>query len=122
MKLTPSTPRHWLINQPAPFHHPDSENAGAHFAMEMKGDSMEPTLRPGNGVIVDTAKTVPTPPGLFVVSCFGGMEIRRVEHIHGSCPRMLRLSYDNQAYRHAEELRHDEVNVIGRVVWIARRL
>jgi len=43
------------------------------------GDSMEPTFRAGERLIVDTADRMPSPPGIFVIRDGNGLAINRVQ-------------------------------------------
>ena len=87
----------------------------------ISGDSMAPTLEHGDMVMVDTNRTSPSPPGIFVLDDGVGLVAKRVDAIPNSRPQMLRLSSDNPAYSNYQR-RIDEVRVIGRVVWFARSL
>lgn len=89
--------------------------------IEVGGDSMEPTLRSTDRVMVDTGDTNPARPGVFLVWDSGAAVVKRVELIPATEPAQFRLSSDNP--HHGEyEVRADMVNVVGRVVWFARRL
>ena len=87
----------------------------------ISGDSMAPTLEHGDMVMVDTNRTSPSPPGIFVLDDGVGLVAKRVDAIPNTAPRMLRLSSDNPAYSNYQR-RIDEVRVIGQVVWFARSL
>lgn len=85
------------------------------------GDSMEPLLSSGDRILIDTSQRVPVPPGIFVIWDGMGLVAKRIEHEPNSDPPMLHIRSVNPDYpayvRHAEE-----VNIIGRVLWLARRL
>ncbi len=87
----------------------------------VEGDSMSPILQTGDRIIVDVARRAPSPPGIFVLFDGIGLVVKRLEHIPNSEPPMLRISSENGAYSSYERT-HEEVNVVGRVVWFARRL
>lgn len=89
--------------------------------VEVKGDSMDPLLLPGDRVVVDPSDTTPSPPGIFVLWDGLGTVIKRVEHIHGSDPMTFRLISDNTLHG-PYEITAEESNVVGRVVWRAGRL
>ena len=81
------------------------------------GDSMEPTLRDGDEILVDrTAR--PLHDGVHVVRLGDTLLVKRVETGPGG--RITLLS-DNPAYR-AIDCHIGEVEVIGRVVWKGGRL
>lgn len=89
--------------------------------IEVKGDSMEPTLKSGDRMMIDTAAKSPSPSGIFALWDGVGVVVKRVEHIIASDPPAVRLISDNQL--HAEvTLALDETNIMGRVVWIGRRV
>lgn len=90
-------------------------------AVEVRGDSMEPTLRSGDRVIVDTNDRLPSPAGIFVLWDGIGTVIKRVEHVQGSDPTVFRIISDNTLHR-SYELPAEEANVVGRVICLTRRL
>lgn len=89
--------------------------------VEVQGDSMEPTLRPGDRVMIDTAQRSPSPGGLFGLWDGFGVVVKRLELIPNSEPPSVQLISDNDRHS-AYERTADEVNIIGRVVWVARRV
>ncbi len=89
--------------------------------IEVQGDSMEPTLRAGDRVMIDTADQRPSPPGVFALWDGFGVVVKRIEPIPNSDPPTIRVQSDNtnhQAYNRSAA----EINIIGRVVWFGRRL
>lgn len=89
--------------------------------IEVQGDSMEPTLRPGDRVMVNTGDRRPSPPGVFAVWDGFGVVVKRIEPIPNSDPPTLRLISDND-HHGVYERTMEEVNIIGRVVWFSRRM
>jgi len=86
-------------------------------AIEVEGDSMDPTLRDGDEILVDcTPRTLRA--GIHVVRVDDVLLVKRIERV-GS--ERLRLISDNPAYAPAE-CALDGVEVIGRVVWKGGRL
>lgn len=83
------------------------------FAFPVEGDSMEPTLKAGSFVFVDTTKTIPAVPGLYVVNTGDGRLVKRVELIAGT--DQIAIMSDNPNYRDYEFSR-EEVQVFGRVI------
>lgn len=85
------------------------------------GDSMSPTLESGDRVMVNTADKIPSPPGLFAIWDGFGVVVKRLEVVPNSDPTTVRLISDN--VRHTTyERTAEEVSIVGRVVWLARRL
>lgn len=89
--------------------------------ISISGDSMVPTLEDGDMVMIDTGRTSPSPPGIFVLDDGVGLVAKRVDAVPNSFPQQLRLSSDNPAYSNYQR-RIDEVRILGRVVWFARSL
>jgi hypothetical protein len=85
------------------------------------GDSMEPLLHSGDRILVDTSQRVPVPPGIFVIWDGMGIVAKRVEHIPNSEPTKLVIKSVNPEYQ-TYERQAEEVNIVGRVIWAARRL
>jgi hypothetical protein len=79
------------------------------------GDSMEPTLQPGQRVLVDTGDRVPTPPGIFVVWDGLGLVVKRVQALAHSEPMRVRISSDNPKYEGYERTLA-EAYIQGRVI------
>jgi len=87
----------------------------------VEGDSMEPLLGSGDRIVIDTSRNIPVPPSVFVIWDGMGLVAKRVEHIPNSQPTMLVIRSVNPDYPAYERLA-DEVRIIGRVVWVAKRL
>ena len=85
------------------------------------GDSMEPLLSSGDRILIDTSQRVPAPPGIFVIWDGMGVVAKRVEHVPNSEPPKVVIKSINPEYQ-TYERDAEEVNIIGRVVWMARRL
>ena len=79
------------------------------------GDSMEPTLQPGQRILVDAGDTRPSPPGIFVVWDGLGLVVRRVALVPESDPARVRITCDNPKYD-AGERTIDEAHIQGRVI------
>jgi phage repressor protein C with HTH and peptisase S24 domain len=85
------------------------------------GDSMEPLLSSGDRILIDTAQRVPVPPGIFVIWDGMGIVAKRVEHVPHSEPTKIVIKSINPEYQ-TYERDAEEVNIIGRVIWAAKRL
>ncbi len=85
------------------------------------GDSMEPLLSSGDRILIDVGQQVPVPPGIFVIWDGLGLVAKRVEHIPNSDPPKILIKSINRDYQDYERLA-EEVNVVGRVIWVAKRL
>lgn len=88
--------------------------------VQVHGDSMEPTLRSGDRVIIDHSDTNPARPGIYAIWDGDATVVKRLERVPYSDPPMIVLISDNP--NHNPYTVHAElVNVIGRVVWYGRR-
>ena len=86
----------------------------------VQGDSMEPTLSDGDDIMVDAAAvSQPLREGIHVIRMDGTLMVKRLAHAPGG--RLSVLS-DNAAYRDYEAVEPDGIELIGRVVWVGRRL
>ena len=90
-------------------------------AIEVEGQSMEPLLQNGDQVLVDTRKISVVEPGLFVLFDGDGIVCKWVERAHDSAPRKLRLKSENPRFD-SYDVVAERAQIIGRVVWFARRL
>lgn len=86
-------------------------------AISVDGDSMEPVLRDGDEILVDSAPR-PLRDGIHVVRVDGALLVKRLET---GRPGLIVLKSDNAAYDPIE-LPPGEVQVVGRVVWKGGRL
>ncbi len=91
--------------------------AGMLSAIRVEGDSMEPTLRDGDEILVDRAPRA-LRDGIHVVRSGEALLVKRLDTAQ---PGRIVLVSDNPAYRPIE-LPRGEVEVIGRVVWKGGRL
>lgn len=89
--------------------------------IEIIGDSMEPTLSSGDRVMIDTGARIPSPPGVFALWDGLGVVTKRVEHVPNTDPPRLHISSDNP-HHESYDRTIEEVNIIGRVIWLARRM
>lgn len=88
--------------------------------LEVIGDSMEPTLRSGDRVLINMGDKRVSQPGLFVLWDGDGTVVKRLEIVPNSKPaKFMRIS-DNSLHK-AYEVLAEETMIVGRVVWYARR-
>jgi phage repressor protein C with HTH and peptisase S24 domain len=86
-------------------------------AIAVQGDSMDPTLRDGDEILVDRTPRA-WRDGIHVVRVDGALLVKRLAF---GRPGAIALISDNKAYDRLE-LAIAEVEVIGRVVWKGGRL
>lgn len=88
---------------------------------EVIGDSMEPLLSAGDRVGIDQRDVNPANPGVFAMHDSNALVVKRVEKVPVSDPVRLVLSSDNPNHGSYDVLA-DDCSIIGRVVWVAKRL
>jgi phage repressor protein C with HTH and peptisase S24 domain len=97
-------------------------NLGDLVVLTVDGDSMEPTLRQGDTVLVDMGQQRPgQQDGIYVIRTEGGLQVKRV----ATNPTNGRISVisDNRAlYPAFPDLPPDAIHVIGRVIWLGRQV
>ena len=93
-----------------------SLDGAALSALRVEGDSMEPTLRSGDEIVVECNKH--SGEGIFVVRIGDALHVKTVL---AGAPGRVTLVSANQAYPPLE-LARDEVEIIGRVVWKGGRV
>ncbi|WP_241664053.1 XRE family transcriptional regulator [Oecophyllibacter saccharovorans] len=89
--------------------------------IEVEGQSMEPVLQNGDVVLIDRRRNNVIEPGIFVLFDGDGIVCKWVERVHGSDPAMFRIKSENERFSTYAVLAED-VQILGRVVWFARRL
>lgn len=85
-------------------------------ALTMQGDSMAPSIAPGDTLLIDVTRTEVVCGKIYVIEDSGNLLLRRIQLEVGN---RLRLVSDNPSYR-AFDLAASELSVIGQVVWSAR--
>ena len=89
--------------------------------IEVDGDSMEPTLRSGDHVLVDLEQRWPRrSDGIYVIRSGEGLQVKRLS-VH-PVTSQLTVSSDNPHYESFGDIAPADVNVVGRVVWLGRRV
>jgi len=91
------------------------------WMIPVDGDSMEPVLASGDRIMIDVSRTVPVPPGIFVIWDGMGLVAKRIEHVPHSDPPKFVLRSLNPEYDSHECLAED-VRVVGRAVWVSKSL
>jgi len=81
-------------------------------AINVNGESMEPTLQDGSIIFIDREQTDISRGGIFIASTTGGLFVKRIRR---RADGMVELISDNKSYS-PEVLSPDEVAVVGKVV------
>ncbi len=94
---------------------------GALSALTVAGDSMEPTLRDGDEILVARADSDPggrLRDGIHVIRRDGVLQVKRLQF----GPGQASVISDNRAYPSDMGVPLEEVEVLGRVVWKGGRI
>lgn len=88
--------------------------------VRVAGDSMEPTLHDGDQILLDLSVSRVTRDGIYGLRIGADLLVKRVT----VDPRSGRLaiSSDNQIYVAYGDVAQSEIRVVGRVVWLGRRV
>lgn len=89
--------------------------------IHVEGDSMEPTLRAGDVILVDHRRKRPDREGIYVLRVDDALLVKRLQLQPGG--RVVATS-DNATYRPFDlDLKaiQDGIDIVGRVVWAGRR-
>ena len=89
--------------------------------LRVRGPSMEPELREGDRLVIDTARRVPAPGELFVLWDGDGLVVKRVEPAREPGPPKLRFLSANPDYPPYTRL-VDDIHVVGKVLWKVTRM
>lgn len=110
----------WTV--PVPFLHTELR-AREHEVdiIPVDGDSMLPTLLPGDRVMIHRGAVAPSPDGIFAIDDGVGVSVKRLQIVRGSDPLMIRIMSDNPAHRE-DIVPADAIKVIGRVILKMSRL
>ena len=120
--------------------YPGDENVTAHIGFEEKwlrrlfsakpadlslikvqGDSMSPTLSDGDDILVDAGDGPDRlRDGIYVLRRDDALLVKRIARSPAS--RGIAIKSDNPSYPSWPECRLGDIDIIGRVVWIGRRL
>ncbi len=89
--------------------------------MRVAGDSMEPTLRDGDAVLIDQSQTDVVYGKIYVVGIDDGVVVKRLDKRPG---KLVLVSDNRQVYQPLEVALDESVSVriVGRVIWLAREI
>jgi phage repressor protein C with HTH and peptisase S24 domain len=88
--------------------------------IEVDGDSMSQTLHAGDQVLVDLLQRNPKRDGIYVFEWDGLLNIKRITADPTS--QTISITSDNPAYVSRNNISPDQVRVVGRVIWMGRKV
>ncbi len=94
--------------------------------LRVRGNSMEPKMREGDRIVVDVSCRFPSTGETFVLWDGNGLVVKQVEAVRGDAvdedePPRLRLISANPDYAPYSCLAQD-VHILGKVLWVVRRV
>jgi phage repressor protein C with HTH and peptisase S24 domain len=89
---------------------------------ETEGDSMAPTILSGDRIVVNTDHKVPSPDGIYALrDRYGHIVAKRLQTLQQGEPPRIRIISDNKSHD-PEDVRMDEITIVGRVLWVLKRV
>jgi phage repressor protein C with HTH and peptisase S24 domain len=89
--------------------------------IRVEGDSMSPTLNPGDDILVDLADCGDRiRDGIYVLRVDDALVVKRIAL--NPIRRRLTVQSDNAAYPDWPDCELDSINCVGRVIWAGRKL
>jgi hypothetical protein len=96
-------------------------NPPEHLAiLSVDGDSMFPTLANGDQILIDTADRMRLRDGIYVLRVDDALMVKRLSI--NPATRRLTIQSDNEAYPSWPDCDPGAIHIIGRVVWVGRKL
>jgi phage repressor protein C with HTH and peptisase S24 domain len=93
------------------------------YLIFVDGESMEPTLRPGDVILVDRRDQAQRRDGIYVLRLDGTLLVKRLQKLPGG---VIKVSSDNRSYEpfslKLDEMEGQDMAIIGRVVWVGRKV
>jgi phage repressor protein C with HTH and peptisase S24 domain len=89
-------------------------------AIRVQGDSMYPSLSDGDQILIDTADKEKVRDGIYVLRIDDALVVKRVSV--NPVNRCLTIASDNTTYPTWRDVDPSNVQVIGRVVWVGRKV
>jgi hypothetical protein len=89
--------------------------------IHVQGESMEPTLRDGDEVLVDASdQGAQLRDGIYVLRVDDALVVKRVTIQPGG--RQITISSDNSAYPTWTNVDRSTIHIVGRVIWFGRQV
>lgn len=84
------------------------------------GESMSPTINPGDLIWLDTSYSTPTADGLYLLNTSGDVVIKRLQI--NPFDNSIEISSDNKAYKSFTLSDYKSLNICGKIIFIAHKL
>ncbi|MEQ1509565.1 MAG: S24 family peptidase [Sphingopyxis sp.] len=100
-----------------------SPNLQALAIIRVEGDSMHPTLNHGDDIMVDSSDCIERlRDGIYVLRRDGALLVKRLSRAVSGPVRGMNIISDNAAYPTEYDADINGVTIVGRVVWVGRRV
>ena len=106
---------HWRLPEVMVRHEGDADPKHLRI-LKVRGNSMEPEMRDGDRLVVDTSRRMPATGELFVLWDGIGLVVKRLEAVRETDPPRLRLISSNPDYAPYTCLA-EEAHIVGKVLW-----
>ena len=91
--------------------------------IRVEGDSMTPTLAHGDDIMVDSGDAAERlRDGIYVLRRDGALLVKRLARGLGAAPGRIAIVSDNRDLYPAVEASLGDLDIVGRVVWVGRKL
>ncbi len=87
------------------------------------GDTMEPTIRSGDLLLVDRSKSTIKGDGIYLINLDNGLMVKRVECLLGGSSAIIRG--DNTAVSREQTVSSTEIkklHILGQIVWVGSKI
>jgi phage repressor protein C with HTH and peptisase S24 domain len=93
------------------------------YLINVEGESMEPTLRQGNVILVNHADNTVTRDGIYALKIGDSVLVKRLQRLPNS---IVKVTSDNPVYQPFDidlsDNSSSEISIIGRAVWFGQVL
>jgi len=86
--------------------------------IRVRGDSMQETLFNGDHVLIDLDQRNVAREGIYVINVEDSLQVKRIS-MHPKT-KLLTVRSDNPRYPSYDDLRGDDLIVVGRAIWLGR--
>jgi phage repressor protein C with HTH and peptisase S24 domain len=98
-----------------------SSAPAANLAMiKAEGSSMAPTINDGDDLLIDLTQIDPKKEGIYVIRWDDALNVKRLTT--DPIRKEITISSDNPAAPKLRPVKYHEIAVLGRVIWIGRRV
>lgn len=90
------------------------------FVLFADGNSMSPTIHNGDTMLVDKMQINPRKDGIYVFMWDGFLNVKRLTS--DPATKTISITSDNPVHKSFSGAKPDDIQVIGRVIWVGRKV